>query len=103
MSKHTRLRDPGQDLFKVYSNYPVARSLIDMHFSQAINDNELIQKYYPLYKERLSQEIPEPGYLSQKTAQLLFALHNYWPTQESEKKKSVLRRILYFRRKAKLV
>ena len=106
-NRHTRLRPPGQDIFKVYSKYPIARSLIDMHFSQVMNDNELIQKYYPLYKERLSQEIPEPGYLSQKTARLLFALHNYWPTPKLEwmdrERKRHFRRIFYFRRIAKLV
>ncbi len=70
-------RAPGQDSVKVYSRYPVARALIDMHFSQAMNDNELIQKYYPLYKERLGGKIPEPGYLPRKTARLLLSLYNY--------------------------
>ncbi len=81
---HRGCRPLGQDVFKVYSQYPVTRALIDMYCSRIINDNELIQKYYPLYKERLSQKISEPGYLSKAKARLLFALHDYWPTQKSE-------------------
>ena len=77
-------RPPGQDVFKVYSQYPVARALIDIYCSRIMNNNELIQNYYPLYKERLSQKIPEPGYLSRAKAKLLFALHDYWSTSKLE-------------------
>ena len=79
-----RCRPLGQDVFKVYSQYPVTRALIDMYCSRIMNDNELIQKYYPLYKERLSQKIPEPGYLSRVKARLLFALHGYWSRRKPE-------------------
>ncbi len=105
-SVNVKTRVPGQDSVKVYSQYPVARTLIDMYFSQAISDNELIQKYYPLYKERLSRKIPEPGYLSGKTARLLFSLYNYrkYPALKWYfRQRNRFRRPSFLRRKVKLV
>ncbi len=86
-SEKTRIRPHGQDIFKVYSKYPIARELVDTHFTEAMERNELIQKYYPLYKERLSRKIPEPGYLPRKTAKLLFSLYNYYPIRRLYYKK----------------
>ena len=77
MSRKTGIRPPGQDIFKVYSNYPIARELVDAYFTKAMERNELIQKYYPLYKERLSQKIPRPGYSSRITASLIHSLYEH--------------------------
>ena len=66
-----QIRLPEHDICKVYSKHPIARAVIDKYFSEYAEQNELIQKYYPLYKERLSQKIPEPGYFSRKVASLL--------------------------------
>ena len=77
MSVKAGIRPSGQDIFKVYSKYPIARELIDAHFTKAMEQNELIRKYYPLYKERLSRKIPRSGYFPRITASLIHSLYEH--------------------------
>ena len=77
MSRKTGIRPPGQDIFKVYTKYPIARELIDAHFTKAMKQNKLVREYYPLYKERLSRKIPRSGYFPRITASLIHSLYEY--------------------------
>ena len=67
------IRPPGKDIYTVYSNHPIARAIIDERYKKAM-ENELVAKYFPLYKQRLSRRVPQPGYFSLLAAKLLFTL-----------------------------
>ena len=72
------LRPPGQDVNKVYAKYPLARAMIDKELSEAM-ENEVIRKYYPLYKKKLNEKVPEPSYFLIKIADLLIHLYKHTP------------------------
>ena len=77
-------RPPGKDIYTVYSQNPIARAMIDKVYGNMM-DNELVAKYYPTYKERLDQKVPEPGYFSVFVANVLL---KYFSLKKSLKKKS---------------
>ena len=68
--KKRGIRYPGQDVYTVYSKHPIAAAIIEKYAADHIQ-NELIKKYYPLYKKRLYQRIKKPGYASKIMAGLL--------------------------------
>ena len=56
-------RAPGQDIYTVYFKHPVIRARINK-ICEEFMGNEVVAKYFPLYRERLSRKVPEPGYFS---------------------------------------
>lgn len=74
--KNVRL--PGQDVDKVYAKYQLARAIIDKDLTEAMG-NKLIRKYYPMYKKKLDQRVPESSYFLIKIAGLLIYLYKYEP------------------------
>ena len=72
------IRPPGQDVNKVYAKYKLARAIIDKEFTDEMG-NELIRRYYPLYKKKLDEKVPEPSYFLMKIAGLLIYLYKRRP------------------------
>ena len=72
-------RPPRKDIYTVYSQNPMARAIIDKVY-ESMMQNDLVARYYPIYRERLNQKIghPNPKYL-------LFAadlMHKYFLFKE---------------------
>ncbi len=61
----SNIRPPGKDIYTVYSQNPIARAIMDKWYEKT-KQNELIERYYPIYRERLNQKIGllSPRYLS---------------------------------------
>ena len=71
ISEKADFRPPEKNIYTVYSKCPIVRSLINKKCEKNIK-NELIAKYFPLYREKLSRKVPEPGCFSVFVADLLY-------------------------------
>ena len=72
ISEKTNFRPPGRDIYTVYSKHPIVRAYLN-RMSKEAAQNEIMTKYFPLYREKLSRKVPEPGYFFVFVANLLYA------------------------------
>ena len=68
---HTIYRPFHQDIYTVYAKYPLTRAIIDEYFSNNM-ENELIKKYYPLYKKQIDLKLGESKYFHKAIARVLY-------------------------------
>ena len=80
-------RPSGKDIYTVYSKNPIARAIIDKVYGSMMH-NELVERYYPMYKERLNQKVPKPGYFSAFVANLLLKYSCLRPFQKTKNKRN---------------
>ena len=68
---HSQYRPSGQDVYTVYAKYPLARAIIDEYFVNNM-ENELIKKYYPLYKKQMDLKLEESKRFYKAIARALY-------------------------------